>query len=236
MDKTYDLYSSHNSFQKHLTSIFVKMAIAMALTSATAFGVYLNIVQGGAFSRLLANPLTMIVIIIAELAVTVSCRSNLFNTKKQLCKALFYVYAVINGITFGILPLMYNLGTLATAFLYTTIFFVCCAVIGYTTKKDLSSWGTVLFSGLITLIVVSLLSLVIPFLRNSMFISYAGVLLFMAYTAYDIQKIRKNYFAIDVEDVELLENFAVYGAFELYLDFINLFLDILRIIGNRSRD
>ena len=235
MERYNELYAKNN-FQNHLKNIFINMALAMGITAATAYAVYRSILHGGIFYKLMLNPLITILLTIAELGVTVVWRANLFNTEKRTCETLFYVYAFINGLTFGILPLIYSVGTLFTAFLYTMIFFICCAVIGYTTKMDLTRFGSILFAGLISILIGSLLSLIIPALRNSLALSYAGVLLFMVYTAYDIQKIKKNYASIENSDIRLQENFAVYGAFELYLDFVNLFLDLLRIIDKGKRD
>ena len=235
MDNNFTL-NPNRTFESHLKSVFLRMAIAMGITAIVSYAIFLNITHGGFLAGIVLNPIFMIVLVIAELGVTIACRANLFNTSSNLCQTLFYLYAFLNGLTFGLLPLMYDFGTIALAFAYTTAFFVCCAVIGFTTKMDLTRWGTYLFAGLITLLIGSVLSIFIPFLRNSLILSFGGVIIFMIYTAYDVQKIKANFYNIDPSDAQLLDNFAAYGAFELYLDFINLFLDILRILNRRRND
>lgn len=235
MDNNYTLYSNR-TFESHLKSVFMRMAVAMGITSIVSYAVFLNIVRGGFLAGIILNPIFMIVLIVAELGVTIAWRANLFNTTTNICQMLFYLYAFLNGLTFGLLPLAYDLGTITLAFVYTMVFFICCSIIGYTTKLDLTRIGTYLFAALTTLFIASILSIFIPALRNSLILSFGGVILFMIYTAYDIQKIKASYYAIDPTDEKLLDNFAVYGAFELYLDFINLFLKLLQILNRRRRD
>jgi FtsH-binding integral membrane protein len=124
-----------------------------------------------------------------------------------------------------------------TAFLFTAVLFICCAVIGLTTNIDLSKLGGILFAGLLCLIIVSIVSFFIPVLRQSLFLSYAGVIIFLLYTAYDVQRIRVMYEACR-NNSDYLNRFSTYGAFQLYLDFINLFLNIIRIVSSSrsSRD
>jgi FtsH-binding integral membrane protein len=112
--------------------------------------------------------------------------------------------------------------------------FFCCAIIGHTTNVDLTKFSGLLIGGLIALVVATILSLFIPVLRDSLIISYIGVLLFLVITAWDMQKIKQFYYGTQGGMGTLGGNLAVYGAFQLYLDFINLFLRILQILGSRS--
>ena len=146
--------------------------------------------------------------------------------------AVFFLYAGLNGITLAPLFLLYTTASLASTFFVTAGMFGAMSFYGYTTKKDLTSWGSFLFMGLIGIIIASVVNI---FLQNSMLywvISYAGVLIFIGLTAYDTQKI-KEMNILGNEGTEEDTKEAIRGALKLYLDFINLFIMLLRIMGTR---
>ena len=224
-----------DSFEQHLSGIFSRMGISLAITAATAYGVYLSVLHGTALGDLFMNPVSLIVILIIQLGVALGFRRAMFNFSATFCNTLLYVYAFITGITFSSIFLTYDIGLVFTAFLFSSVLFISCAIIGKTTNVDLSQFRGLLFGATIALLAVTILSLFIPILRDNMLISYAGVIIFLLYTAYDIQRIKVNYELYRYND-EIRDKFASYGAFELYLDFINLFLRILQILANsRSR-
>jgi FtsH-binding integral membrane protein len=149
-----------------------------------------------------------------------------------LAAALFLVYSAITGVVFSILFLVYTPGSIAATFFVTGGMFGTMAFLGYTTKKDLSSLGMVLFMALIGLIIASVVNM---FMHSSAFqwlISFAGVVIFTGLTAYDTQKIKQSY-ANGAYGSSAFEKTAVFGAFMLYLDFINLFLYLLQFMGRR---
>ena len=119
------------------------------------------------------------------------------------------------------------------AFAFAAVLFFCCAIIGHTTNVDLSKFGGLMIGGLIALVITSIVSMFIPALRDGLLISYVGVILFLFLTAWDMQKIKGFYYG--VEEGRLKNNLAIYGAFELYLDFLNMFLYLLRILGRGSK-
>ena len=139
----------------------------------------------------------------------------------------------VTGFTFSILPLEFGLATVFTAFAFAAVMFFACAVIGHYTNVDLSRISGIMIGGLFALVLASVLALFIPSLRNGLVISYIGVILFGALTAWDMQRVKAIYYQTQGNEM-LSGNLAVYGAFELYLDFINMFLYILRIVGSRS--
>ena len=145
---------------------------------------------------------------------------------------VFFLYAGLNGVTLAPLFLLYTTASLASTFFVTAGTFAAMSFYGYTTKKDLTSWGSFLFMGLIGIIIASVVNI---FLQNSMLywvISYAGVLIFIGLTAYDTQKI-KEMNILGNEGTEEDTKEAIRGALKLYLDFINLFIMLLRIMGTR---
>ena len=150
----------------------------------------------------------------------------------SLATGVFMLYAGLNGLTFSLIFLTYTTSSITSAFLVTAGTFGAMSLYGYTTKKDLTSWGSFLFMGLIGIIIASLVNL---FMQSEMIYwitTYAGVLIFVGLTAYDTQKI-KEMNIIGNEGTEEDHKEAIIGALTLYLDFINLFLMILRIMGDR---
>ena len=147
---------------------------------------------------------------------------------------LFNIYAILTGFTLSVIFLAFTAESIATVFYITAGTFAGVSLYGYTTKKDLSSIGSYLMMGLIGLIIASVVNW---FLHSEMLywiVSYAGVAIFVGLTAYDTQKIKKMVQAYGCDDMEMTNKVALIGALELYLDFINLFLYLLRIFGKRK--
>ena len=156
------------------------------------------------------------------------------SIKTYAATILFIVYSILNGVTMSMLFLIYTMSSIATTFFVTAGTFGAMALFGYATKKDLTRIGNLCIMGVIGLIIASLVNM---FLHNSMMdliISYVGVLLFVGLTAYDSQKIKQMLSGEDIEVNETTQKIALMGALTLYLDFINLFLYLLRILGDRK--
>jgi len=148
---------------------------------------------------------------------------------------LFVIYSALNGITFSFILLNYTSGTVLACFLSAAAMFGLMAFMGYTTKQDLTKFGRILFMGLIGIIVASLINL---FMGNSTLdyiISFIGVMIFTGLTAYDVQKLKNIGAGIQYADVPAsdVKKVSILGALNLYLDFINLFLFLLRLFGGR---
>jgi FtsH-binding integral membrane protein len=144
----------------------------------------------------------------------------------------FWAYAALVGVSFASLGLIYTSGSIAQVFFITAGTFGAVSLYGYTTKRDLAGFGSFLFMGLIGLIIASLVNL---YFQNGMFslmLSAIGVLVFTGLTAWDTQQIKEMYYEAD--DVAVMGRKAIMGALRLYLDFINLFLSLLRLFGNRN--
>ncbi len=148
--------------------------------------------------------------------------------------ALFVLYAALNGATLSAVFLVYARSSIASTFFVCAATFVAGSVYGWTTKKDLTTMGGFLFMGLIGIIIASVVNLFLKSSGMAMIISYIGVLVFVGLTAYDTQKI-KNMAMTQPADVDagMVRKGAILGALSLYLDFINLFLMLLRILGDR---
>ncbi len=175
---------------------------------------------------------TFIVAAVIQLVVVIGLVSRVERMSATMATGLFIFYSALTGVTLSTLLLIYTAESVASTFVITAGVFGVMAVYGYTTKKDLTGWGSFLFMGLIGIILASLVNM---FMRSSamgLVISYVGVLIFVGLTAYDVQKIKsKNVLGNAGTDEDTKE--AVIGALALYLDFINLFIMLLRITGSR---
>lgn len=166
------------------------------------------------------------VFIIAELVLVIFLSARVMKMKPTTVKICFILYSFVSGLTFSSIFIVYNLTSIMLVFLISAIIFALMAVAGYTTKIDLSKVSTYFLFGLLAVIIVTIINI---FLNNTLLaiiISIICVILFIGVTAYDVQKIKL------LEDSGLPEdNLAIYGALELYLDFINIFLHLLSLFG-----
>ena len=235
-NNAYTSIDSGTTLNGYIAKVFMHMGIGLALTAAIAFGLYILMASGSSLAYVLYGmPWISLVLLLVQLGLAIALGAGIMRFSTGTCRALFYGYAALTGVTFAVLPAAYGLGTFFTAFLFAAVLFGCCAVIGHTTNVDLTRFGGLLFGGLIALVIMTVVSLFIPALRNNIFIGYIGLFIFLVYTAFDMQKIRQFYYGVGEGTIK--ENLAIYGAFQLYLDFINILLYILRILGNsRSKN
>ena len=221
----------------YITKVFAMMGSAVLVTALISFAGYLSLINGGILmNAYLSGAISIgyIVLLIAQLGVCVALSAKITTMETKTAMILFYVYAAITGITFSVLPLAFDVATVFTAFAFSAVMFFCCAIIGHTTNVDLTKFSGLLVGALIALVIATVLSLFIPVLRDSLIISYLGVILFLVLTAWDMQKIKQYYYGTQGGIGTIGGNLAVYGAFQLYLDFINLFMRVLQILGSRS--
>jgi hypothetical protein len=170
-------------------------------------------------------------LIIAHFAFVWILSANVMRLAPAVATALFLAYAALNGLTLSIIFLAYTAESIAGTFFVTAGTFAAMSAIGYFTKRDLSGIGSFLFMALIGLIIASIVNIFVANSTLYWIITYAGVLIFVALTAYDTQMIKRMIEQVRDETGE--RRVAIYGALRLYLDFINLFLYLLRILGNR---
>ena len=219
--------------RSHMLSVYNYMTSGVLLTGVVA----MLFAQGGENSlavRLLINggPLMLWTLMLAPLGVVLWLNFGINRISTGTARILFWVYAGLLGVSLSTIFLVYTPGSIATAFFATAAGFASLSLYGYTTKRDLSGMGTFFVMGLFGLIVAMLINV---FLQNPVFdlaISAIGVLIFAGLTAYDTQKIKSIYF--QVAGSEFHGKAVVLGALTLYLDFINLFLFLLRFMGNRN--
>lgn len=212
-----------------MRKVYVWMTLALLITGMTAYYVATNQVL---MTAILTNKILFWGLIIAELALVVTVSAAINRLSLLVATLLFILYSIINGATMSTIFLVYEISSIATVFFITAGTFGAMAVIGYTTKKDLSSMGRIMFMALIGLIIATVVNLFIKSSAMTMILSYIGVIVFVGLTAWDSQKIKRM--LLQAPDAgETAQKMALLGALTLYLDFINLFLYMLRIFGSR---
>jgi FtsH-binding integral membrane protein len=215
-----------------LRNVYVWMTLGLAITGVVAFGVANN---ESLLRAIFSNQVFFFGIIIAQLAMVFVLSGMIMKLSAMVATLLFAGYSALNGLSLSIIFLAYTGTSIAQVFFITAGTFAAMSLYAVTTKKDLSGWGNYLFMGLIGIVIASLVNL---FLRSdgmSFIISIIGVLLFTGLTAYDTQKIKRmsDYYGDGVGEENYIR-LSILGALKLYLDFINLFLFMLRLLGNRK--
>ncbi len=214
-----------------LAKVFNWMAMGLGLTGLIAYFT----ASSGLARAIVGSPL-FIVLIVAELGMVFYLSARISKIQAATASGLFIGYSVLNGLTLSTVFLAYTSSSIAGTFLITAGMFGAMAIYGLATKRDLSGLGSFLFMGLIGIIIASVVNIFLKSSGMSWMISFLGVLIFTGLTAYDVQKIKNmGEEGILSQGEEAIKKGSIMGALALYLDFINLFLMLLRFFGG-SRD
>jgi len=214
-----------NSF---IRSVYNWMAGGLAVTAFLAYFVANSPVQ----NVILGSPGLLLVLIIAELGLVFTLAARVQKLKASTATAMFVIYAALNGVTLSSIFLAYEPSAIASTFFICAATFLACSVYGMTTKRDLTGLGGFMTMGLIGIIIASVVNIFVRSSGMAMIISYIGVLVFVGLTAYDTQKLKHMAISQPAGVSEaVVRKGAIMGALTLYLDFINLFLFLLRIFG-----
>lgn len=212
-----------------IKNIFMWMAAGLGITGVVAYSVF----NTGLAIQLIRSGM-MFPLIIAEFALVFILSRNVMKFKATTAIALFFSYSALNGLTLSTIFLAYTYSSIANTFFITALLFGFMALYGMTTKRDLTKLGTYLIMGLVGIIITSVINF---FLRSSgldFMISILGVIIFTGLTAYDVQKFSRLSSSFGSANSETGIKVSIIGALNLYLDFINLFLFLLRFLGRRK--
>lgn len=221
-------YGTSNVVARFMNNVYAWMAAGLALTAVVAWLVASNAAALSAIIR----PGTFIVLFLAQIGLVMAISYAINKISAPVATALFLLYAAINGLTFSVIFLAYSLGSIGIAFAITAGMFGGMSVIGYVTRMDLTSFRGLFIMGLIGIVIASVVNIFLHSTGLYWIITYAAVALFLGLTAYDTQKLKQIAYATE-GNPQLANRLAINGALALYLDFINLFLMMLRILGNR---
>jgi len=218
------------TFSAVLRRVYSWMALGLLVTSMTAAFVSVSPL----FQVLVGQPMLFFVLLIAELGLVIGLSWGINRISPATAMLLFFAYAALNGLTFSVLFVVYTLGSVAYTFFATAALFGVMSVIGYTTKIDLSKMGSFLLMGLIGLIIAMVVNMFWASTALGWVVTFAGILLFLGLTVYDTQRIKRmTAAALRQGNEDVQARMGILGALALYLDFINLFLFILRLTGRR---
>lgn len=213
-----------------ITKVYKWMGFGLLLTALSA---YLAISSESIIMMLAENSMVFYLLIFAELGLVIYLSTRIQKMSAEAAAGSFIIYSILNGLTISLLLLLYTGESVAATFLSTALTFGAMSAFGYFTKRDLTTMGSYLYMALIGLIIASVINI---FWANSTMywiISYVGILIFVGLTAYDTQKIKKIGTTVSLDDAQTNQKLAIIGALTLYLDFINLFLMLLRVAGDR---
>ncbi len=206
------------------------MTMGLALTALVALGI--EVALPGIRWVMIENPFLFYGLLILELAIVWGLSAAISKIPAIVATLVFLAYAALNGVTFSIIFLVYTTGSIAYTFFITAAMFGATSIFGYITKMDLSRFGGILTMALIGLIIAMVVNIFVASSMLDWIVSFAGVVIFVGLTAYDTQKIKNMSVGIDSSSEEGGKA-SIMGALALYLDFINLFLFLLRILGRR---
>lgn len=231
----YSMFNSHYSLSQSISTFMYKvygwMTVGLAITAATAYATFAN---QAFFMRIYSSPGLLILLFLAQIALVIALSGFVMRMSLAVATLCFAGYSVLMGITMAGIFAVYSVNTIYLAFGVAALMFVTMAIYGYFTKQDLTSVGSLMIMGLVGIIIASLLNL---YFRNEMLdyvISFLGVGIFTVLIAYDSQKIKQLGYML-LGQGEAASKVALLGALTLYLDFINLFIFLLRIFGSQKR-
>lgn len=213
-----------------ITKVYNWMALALLVTGLVA---YFTATSPSLINAIVSSKLVFFGLLIGELLLVIYLTSAINRLSQNMAITVFMVYSILNGLTMSVIFLVYTSSSISTTFLVTAGTFGAMSLYGYYTKKDLTSIGNMAMMALIGIIIASIVNI---FLQNEMMywiITYLGVAVFVGLTAYDTQKL-KEIGSRGFANEEGMEKMSILGALTLYLDFINLFLFLLRIFGGRK--
>lgn len=217
------------TLSQYVVRTFTWMFIGLMVTFGIAYGGYAT----GLILYVFAVPYLSIILLVGEIALVMILATCIQKLSVGAARALFLGYAILNGVVFSSYFLIFEMTSLILIFAMTGLYFGVFALYGHLTKRDLGGLRPILVGGLIFLLIVGLLSMFLPLGALDRIICLIGVAIFLGFTAYDTQKI-KSFYAYYSQDGAMLEKASVFSALQLYLDFVNIFLYLLRFMGRRK--
>ena len=219
---------NENGISKFFTKVYLWMFIGLLLSSISAYFTFVN----PAMNSFVYSSFGLILTI--ELIVVITFSLLRRKVSPIGAKIMFIVYSIISGLTLSSIFIVYKLSSIMVVFLSAAIMFGLLALYGYFTNQDLTSFGKLLIFGLLAVIIMSIINIFVTSQSFDITISIISIIIFLGLTAWDMQNLKRIYYYYENDSVAL-DKSAIYGALDLYLDFINIFLDLLRLFG-KSRD
>ncbi|MBB2400140.1 MULTISPECIES: Bax inhibitor-1/YccA family protein [unclassified Escherichia] len=224
------IVQARTGLQTYMAQVYGWMTVGLLLT---AFVAWYAANSAAVMELLFTNRIFLIGLVIAQLALVIVLSAMIQKLSAGVTTMLFMLYSALTGLTLSSIFIVYTAASIASTFVVTAGMFGAMSLYGYTTKRDLSGFGNMLFMALIGIVIASLVNFWLKSEALMWVVTYIGVIVFVGLTAYDTQKLKNMGEQIDTRDTSNLRKYSILGALTLYLDFINLFLMLLRIFGNR---
>lgn len=221
---------TRTGLQTYMAQVYGWMACGLFLT---AFVSWYTVQSPVLLEFVFSSQITFIGLIVLQLVLVMALSAMVHKLSASAATGMFMLYAALTGVTISSIFLRYTYSSIVSTFVVSGGMFAVISLYGYTTRRDLSGFGSLLFMGLIGIVLASLVNFWLKSEALMWAVTYIGVFVFVGLTAYDTQKLKHIGNQIDVNDSTNLRRYSIMGALTLYLDFINLFLMLLRIMGNR---
>ncbi|MEY8710934.1 hypothetical protein A9B99_12670 [Mangrovibacter phragmitis] len=222
--------NTRTGLQTYMAQVYGWMTCGLLLT---AFVAWYAAATPAVLMFVFSSKLTFFGLIIAQLALVFVLSGMVHKLSGAMATTLFMLYSALTGLTLSSIFVVYTYSSIASTFVVTGGMFGAMSLYGYTTKRDLSKFGSMLFMALIGIVLASVVNIWLKSTALMWAVTYIGVVVFVGLTAWDTQKLKSIGSQIDTRDSTNLRRYSIMGALTLYLDFINLFLMMLRILGNR---
>lgn len=220
--------SSTDILSMVMRQVYLRMFVALLASAFTAMFLAAN---PAIFTTIFDHRILFVSILIAEVALVIGLSATIDRLSNTMASLMFLLYAILNGITLSCIFFIYTLGSIAYTFFIAAGVYLAMSIYGFVTKNNLNTFGSYCIMGLLGIIIASVVNIFIASDTMQWIISFLGVAIFMGLTAWDTQKIKQAAFYADPSQVNRL---AVIGALSLYLDFINIFIYLLRFFGKRN--
>lgn len=221
---------ANSGIQTYMAQVYGWMSCGLLLT---AFIAWYTANTPAVLNVIFSSRITFFGLIIAQLGLVFVISGMINRLSGMMATTLFMLYSALTGLTLSTIFIVYTTASIGSTFLISAGMFGAMSLYGYTTKRDLSGLGNMLFMGLIGIVLASLVNIWLKSPALTWVVTYIGVIVFVGLTAYDTQKLKNLGEGLDPSDQESFRKYSIVGALTLYLDFINLFLMLLRIFGNR---
>ncbi|MCI5733354.1 MAG: Bax inhibitor-1/YccA family protein [Tenericutes bacterium] len=219
--------SRERGMSNFLSKVFLWMMIGLLISGGTAYLTYAT----PSITKFVYQFYTLILLV--ELIVVISFTALRRKVSPSMAKLLFIIYSIVSGLTLSSIFIVYKLGSIGIVFLAAALMFGLMGIYGLTTKNDLSSFGKILIFALIAIIIMSVINIFVQNSEFNIFICVVSILIFLGLTAWDLNNLKAIYRYYESNEEEL-NKAAIYGALDLYLDFINIFLNLLNLFGKRN--
>ena len=219
--------SRERGMSNFLSKVFLWMIIGLLISGGTAYLTYAT----PSITKFVYQFYTLILLV--ELIVVISFTALRRKVSPSMAKLLFIIYSIVSGLTLSSIFIVYKLGSIGIVFLAAALMFGLMGIYGLTTKNDLSSFGKILIFALIAIIIMSVINIFVQNSEFNIFICIVSILIFLGLTAWDLNNLKTIYRYYESNEEEL-NKAAIYGALDLYLDFINIFLNLLNLFGKRN--